>query len=100
MIKKIGLLLLGVSCFLSACTNKKETLNLKWATMNIRLDNPADSMDNWKYRKDAVAQFIKEQGLDIVGMQEVLHNQLTDLKERLPEYTDLNTRKREKYSWR
>ena len=61
MIKKIGLLLLGVSCFLSACTNKKETLNLKWATMNIRLDNPADSMDNWKYRKDTVAQFIKEQ---------------------------------------
>jgi len=89
MIKKIGLLLLGVSCFLSACTNKKETLNLKWATMNIRLDNPADSMDNWKYRKDTVAQFIKEQGLDIVGMQEVLHNQLTDLKERLPEYTEV-----------
>lgn len=89
MIKKIGLFLFGAVCLISSCTEKQEKLNLNWATMNIRLDTPVDSMNNWQYRKDTVANFIKEQNLDIVGMQEVLHNQLEDLKERLPEYAQV-----------
>lgn len=67
--------------------NRKITVN--WATFNIRYDNPADSLNNWKYRKDTVAAFIKANQLDIVGMQEVLHNQLEDLKQRLPEYAEV-----------
>ena len=62
---------------------------VRWATFNIRYDNPADSLNNWQYRKDTVARFIKAQNLDIVGMQEVLHNQLEDLKARLPEYAEV-----------
>lgn len=67
--------------------NRKITVN--WATFNIRYDNPADSLNNWKYRKDTIAAFIKANQLDIVGMQEVLHNQLEDLKQRLPEYAEV-----------
>lgn len=73
----------------SACTEATKTTdstNLNWATFNIRYDNPQDGMNNWKYRKDSVASFIKHQELDIIGMQEVLDNQLNDLKDRLPEY--------------
>ena len=55
-------------------------------SFNIRYDNPEDSLDNWRYRKDRVANAIHFYDVDILGTQEVLHNQLEDLKLRLPEY--------------
>lgn len=55
-------------------------------SFNIRYDNPEDSLNNWKYRKDRAANVIRFYETDIVGTQEVLHNQLVDLKERLPHY--------------
>ena len=55
-------------------------------TFNIRYDNPDDSLDNWKFRKDRVANAIRFYDADIVGTQEVLHNQMEDLKQRLPGY--------------
>ena len=55
-------------------------------SFNIRYDNPEDSLDNWQYRKDRAANAIRFYDADIVGTQEVLHNQLEDLKQRLPEY--------------
>ena len=58
-------------------------------SFNIRLDHVADSLNNWKYRKDAAAQMIAYYTPDVVGMQEVLKNQLDDLKNRLPQYTAL-----------
>lgn len=55
-------------------------------SFNIRYDNPEDSLDNWKFRKDRAANAIRFYNVDILGTQEVLHNQLEDLKLRLPEY--------------
>ena len=55
-------------------------------SFNIRYDNPEDSLDNWQYRKDRVANAILFYDADILGTQEVLHNQLEDLKMRLPHY--------------
>lgn len=91
MRKQIFWMLAGVVLLaLGACSQKKEEkVQVKWGTFNVRYDNPADSMNNWKYRKDRVADFVKSQNLDVVGMQEVLHNQLEDLKARLPEYTEV-----------
>ncbi|MCF0160775.1 MAG: endonuclease/exonuclease/phosphatase family protein, partial [Bacteroidaceae bacterium] len=84
----ISLLALVCAAVFVSCEEKKEPeLALTWASMNVRLDTPADSMKNWMYRRDTMANFIKAQDLDIVGMQEVLYNQLTDLSERLPEYS-------------
>lgn len=80
-----GLALLAMA----SCSQKPETTEVKWATFNIRYDNPEDSLNNWKYRKDTVANFILANNLDVVGMQEVLHNQLEDLKTRLPEYAEV-----------
>ncbi|WP_337419707.1 endonuclease/exonuclease/phosphatase family protein [Phocaeicola sp.] len=73
----------------SSCTTQQQPTEVTWGTFNIRYDNPADSLNNWQYRKDHVAEFIKTQDIDIVGMQEVLHNQLEDLKARLPEYAEV-----------
>lgn len=55
-------------------------------SFNIRYDNPEDSLDNWEYRKDRAARAIRFYDVDILGTQEVLHNQLVDLQERLPGY--------------
>lgn len=85
LILTIAITLAGTSC----SSVKEQTSEIKWATFNIRLDTPYDSLNNWEYRKDSVASFILNQDLDIVGMQEVLHNQLVDLKTRLPEYAEI-----------
>lgn len=68
----------------SACSTKPLDVNVM--TFNIRLDNAGDSLNNWQYRKDNAAQMVKMNNIDILGTQEVLLNQLNDLKERLPEY--------------
>ncbi|WP_182022284.1 endonuclease/exonuclease/phosphatase family protein [Phocaeicola plebeius] len=74
---------------IASCHSPQPTSEITWSTFNIRYDNPYDSLNSWTYRKDTVANFIKAQNLDIVGMQEVLHHQLEDLKARLPEYAEV-----------
>lgn len=83
--KKLFLFLLSV-VLLSACNEKKADVAVNVMSFNIRYDNPEDSLNNWQYRKDIAAQIIKDKQADIIGTQEVLFNQLSDLKERLPEY--------------
>ena len=58
-------------------------------TFNIRLDAPSDSANNWKYRKDNACKMIAYYQPDLLGMQEVCHNQMEDLKQGLPQYTAL-----------
>lgn len=79
---------------LSACTGEakktvdpSEGVKLNVMTFNIRYDNPDDGVNNWKNRKDRAANAVKFYDADILGTQEVLSNQLADLKKRLPEYT-------------
>lgn len=62
---------------------------LEVMTFNIRLDAPSDSANNWKYRKDNVCRMIAYYQPDLLGMQEVCHNQMEDLKQGLPQYTAL-----------
>lgn len=59
---------------------------LKVMSYNIRYDNPEDGTNQWKNRKDFAANLIRFYDTDIFGAQEVLHNQLTDLSDRLPGY--------------
>lgn len=80
------ILSLAVVALLASCAAEKK-MQVKWATFNVRYDNPDDSLNNWAYRKDSVAGYVKANGIDIIGMQEVLYNQLTDLVERLPDYS-------------
>jgi endonuclease/exonuclease/phosphatase family metal-dependent hydrolase len=63
-----------------------DLLPLQVMTFNVRYDNPDDSLNNWQYRKDAAAEMIAAYDVDLLGTQEVLANQLNDLKERLPQY--------------
>lgn len=79
----VAFVLLVASC------SKQPEAKVDVMSFNIRLDHVADSLNNWKYRKDVAAQMITYYAPDVVGMQEVLKNQLDDLKNRLPEYTVL-----------
>lgn len=79
---KIGLLLL----FLSFMTCGAQTLTV--ASYNLRNANPKDEAqgDGWKQRYPVIADLIHFHDFDIFGAQEVLHNQLTDMLDALPDY--------------
>ena len=53
-------------------------------TFNIRLNVASDSLNAWPHRKDKVASQILYHNVDILGVQEALHDQMIDLKQRLP----------------
>ena len=77
--------LLAVSC----CHVEQQSTrvnNINVMSFNIRYDNPDDSLNNWQYRKERAANAILFYDVDILGAQEVLHNQLQDLKQRLRGY--------------
>lgn len=77
--------LLPMTCF---SAKKEKTVNVRWCTFNIRLQNDGDEKAGvgWSVRRDRVADYIKDNSIDIIGLQEVLHPQLEDLLQRLPEY--------------
>jgi endonuclease/exonuclease/phosphatase family metal-dependent hydrolase len=59
---------------------------MKVMTYNLRLDTQADGVNAWPNRKMKVIKLIKKQSPDIMGVQEALHNQMTDLKANLSQY--------------
>jgi len=73
------LILMVVSFFLRA-----QELNIM--TFNIRLNTASDDLDAWPYRKDKVASLILFHNVHLLGVQEALHDQMMDLKERLPNF--------------
>jgi Metal-dependent hydrolase len=87
--KKILYLLIALVLFSCKSQEEERSLELNVMTFNVRLDTTADKENSWSYRKDNAAEMIKADDVDILGMQEVLYNQLTDLKERLPEYNSV-----------
>ena len=88
MKKYLLLLLVALVPMMSLSAKKHEPAKLRWCTFNIRLQNDGDEKAGygWSVRKDRVANYIKDNHIDVVGMQEVLHGQLEDLLARLPEY--------------
>lgn len=57
------------------------------ATYNIRYDGHTDLANDWVERKVPIAQFVINNQIKIIGFQEVLHNQLLDLLQLLPNFT-------------
>jgi len=81
--KKLIFLLLA-AFVLASCAEKK--VKVRWATFNVRYDNPNDAPNHWNARKERVADYIREMKFDVFGTQEVLHRQFEDLKALLPEF--------------
>jgi endonuclease/exonuclease/phosphatase family metal-dependent hydrolase len=85
-----GLVLVALFWILNSCTAKTSTSNspvhLNLMTFNIRYDNPADSANNWKFRREFAANMINQNDVDVMGTQEVLNTQLTDILALLPHF--------------
>jgi endonuclease/exonuclease/phosphatase family metal-dependent hydrolase len=63
------------------------TLQLRVATFNIRNSSADDGADSWPLRRDATVAAIEALSADVVGLQEVLPDQLDFLRLRFPAYS-------------
>jgi endonuclease/exonuclease/phosphatase family metal-dependent hydrolase len=63
--------------------------NLKLMSYNIRLDVASDGQNAWPVRKDFFASQIQFYEPDIMGVQEVMPNQVLDLEQMLPHYNQV-----------
>jgi endonuclease/exonuclease/phosphatase family metal-dependent hydrolase len=77
----------GLFFALAACSNKEKHHLIKVVTLNLRYDNPADSINAWPKRSSQVCSFILDEKPDIIGMQEVLYNQYLLLDSVLKDYS-------------
>lgn len=75
--------------FVLTALAQKKTFPTVAMSFNIRFDNPGDSANTWKFRADNVALLINYYTPDLLGLQEVMKNQLSDLKKRLPQYSSV-----------
>lgn len=72
--------------FVQFVSGKPKEVLVRVMSFNIRMDTPEDSLNQWSNRKDFACDMIRFHHPDLIGAQEVLHHQLVDLKQRLPEY--------------
>jgi len=71
---------------LLVCATAAAQTPLQVMTFNIRYNNAGDSLDAWPHRKDRVAGTVLFHETDLLGVQEALYDQVTDLQQRLPQY--------------
>jgi endonuclease/exonuclease/phosphatase family metal-dependent hydrolase len=75
--------------FLLSCSRKPGEDNIKVMTLNVRYDNPEDSINSWPNRASQVCNFILSEKPDIMGLQEVLFHQYRFLDSVLIDYSSV-----------
>lgn len=60
-------------------------------TFNLRYDRPDSGERNWAVRKNSISELINYYQPDVIGTQELKPNQLSELKELLPNYQNLGS---------
>ena len=73
----------------AGCSRESNKDTIKVITLNVRYDNPHDSVNAWPYRASQVCNFIKAEKPDLLGMQEVLWHQYVVLDSLLTDYTSV-----------
>ncbi len=76
-------------CFLQACSKKHESDQYRVVSLNIRYDNPSDSLNPWVLRAPVVSRFLNKEKPDLVGLQEVLFSQYEYLDSVLTDYSSV-----------
>ncbi|ANQ47948.1 endonuclease/exonuclease/phosphatase family protein [Flammeovirga sp. MY04] len=82
-------LLTTILFFCTVLSGFAQNNSLKYMSFNIRYNTPHDKENAWPNRKDWVADIVKFYEVDVFGAQEVLEGQLNDLKDRLPQMTQV-----------
>ncbi len=75
--------------FMLACMTTNAQEEIRVMTFNIRLDHAGDGQHNWRFRKEAAAELLSLENVDIVGTQEVLKNQLNDFLSGAPAFASI-----------
>jgi endonuclease/exonuclease/phosphatase family metal-dependent hydrolase len=83
------LLLIAYTFLFHSCNSPQKEIIVM--TFNIRMDTSADGINRWEARVPIVNAYLDSVAPDIIGMQEVLHNQIVDLSEMLPGYRYVGT---------
>ena len=60
---------------INSCSNSSDTYNVM--SFNIRLDVDSDGVNSWDNRKQEIVSIIKNQKIDILGIQEGLPSQIS-----------------------
>jgi endonuclease/exonuclease/phosphatase family metal-dependent hydrolase len=92
--KMTNILIAVVMFFISSfgCSNKEESKkDLHVVTFNVRYDNPDDGPNRWEMRVPLIESYFAKEMPDIIGMQEVKHNQIIDLQKILPGFAYVGT---------
>ena len=76
-----------ISC--AACSHRPLQRDIKVMTLNVRYDNPEDSIFSWPKRASQVCDFILNEKPDILGLQEVLWHQYQVLETILLDYSSV-----------
>ena len=84
MKKKLALLIPVILLLQTTFLAAQDALTVM--TFNIRLHTASDSLNAWPYRKDKVASQILFHKVELLGVQEALHDQMMDLQQRLPQF--------------
>ena len=66
------------------------------ATINIRADSEKDSLHRWDRRKQLLFDFVSQQQLDVIGLQEVYPRAMKDIHKGLPGYAIVRRENKEK----
>ena len=85
MKKTLILTLSGLFFVFNSCSNSSENINIM--TYNIRLDTETDGINMWDNRKEGIVSLIKEESVDILGIQEGLPSQIEYLSKQLDDYS-------------
>lgn len=93
-LSKIIFTLFAFTILFNACSSQKETIAqpanyespLKVMTFNLRYGTADDGEDSWQYRKQMVFDVIRNFNPDILGIQEALDFQITEIIDELPGY--------------
>ena len=90
--------LLLVLSLMSCCVNTASPLptELTLATINIRVDSKKDSLNRWGQRKQHLFDFVCQQHLDVIGLQEVYPRAMKDIHKGLSEYSIIRRENKEK----
>ena len=93
---KVSLLLVLLLLFCCVNTAFPQATELTVATINIRIDSQKDSLNRWEQRKQLLFNFVSQQQLDVIGLQEVYPHAMRDIHKGLPGYAIVRRENKER----
>ncbi len=91
MLRTLALILLAIPSFAQS---------MKVMTFNVRYPNPGDGPDVWSARRDLLVETIAKEAPDLMGTQELFHEQGQYIVEKLPGYAWFGRQSPRKYAGR